>query len=117
VAFRMTVPSRGIHLEVRAETATRVQTSTRRRLFLPGKSMNLGRIGRLRIVASHDQRRPPFEGACNRPNSETRPMTYRARRTACFVRAFAFIVDVRTVRFTFRVALAFVAFAGRVTLV
>ena len=60
---------------------------------------------------------PPFEGAFKRPTNGTRPTIYRARRTGFFVRAFAFIVDVRTARFTLRVVFALAAFAGRVTLV
>ena len=52
-------------------------------------------------------------------HQKARQSAYRAgaRRTAFLVRAFAFIVDVRTARFTLRVVFALAAFAGRVTLV
>lgn len=64
-----------------------------------------------------DEKAPSFEGAFRQPNGEARRTIYRARRTAFFVRAFAFTVDLRAARFTVRVVFAFAAFAGRVTLV
>ena len=63
-----------------------------------------------------NKKAPSFEGAFRRPTGRTRATIYRARRTAFFVRAFAFTLDVRTARFTFRVVFALAAFAGRATL-